>query len=57
MEKTRGEVTVTSKEFVVNGEELVMDLLQQGSKERKTGGTKMNERSSRSHTIFRIVSV
>lgn len=41
---------------MVSNEASIMELLQRGSKERKTGGTKMNERSSRSHTIFRLVS-
>lgn len=33
-----------------------MDLLSQGNKERKVAETKMNVQSSRSHTIFSIVS-
>ena len=35
--------------------EAVFKLMQQGNKQRKVGGTSMNERSSRSHTIFRII--
>lgn len=55
LEKTRGETNVSSKEFMVSNEETIMELLLRGNKERKTAGTKMNERSSRSHTIFRLV--
>ena len=39
----------------VNTTEAVLKLMQQGNKQRKVGGTSMNERSSRSHTIFRII--
>lgn len=56
VERTRGEVTVVCKECIVRNEQIVMECIQQGNKERKTASTKMNERSSRSHTIFRIVS-
>lgn len=54
-EKSRGEVTVNHREVIVSNEAIIMQQLQAGNKERKTGGTNMNERSSRSHTIFRIV--
>lgn len=56
-EKTRGECSVSSNEFIVSSEESIMDLLLRGNKERKTAGTKMNERSSRSHTLFRLVCI
>lgn len=39
----------------VNSPDAVIKLMQQGNKHRKVGGTSMNERSSRSHTIFRII--
>ena len=39
----------------VNTSDAVLKLMQQGNKQRKVGGTSMNERSSRSHTIFRII--
>ena len=39
----------------VNTPDAVVKLMQQGNKQRKVGGTSMNERSSRSHTIFRII--
>lgn len=55
-ERLRGEVTVNHREVVVIDEASIMQQLHLGNKERKTAATKMNERSSRSHTIFRIVS-
>ena len=39
----------------VNTPDAVLKLMQQGNKERKVGGISMNERSSRSCTIFRII--
>lgn len=33
----------------------VLDLIEQGEANRHVGATKMNEASSRSHTIFRMV--
>ena len=39
----------------VNTPDAVIQLMQLGNKHRKVGGTSMNERSSRSHTIFRII--
>lgn len=35
----------------------VLDLMKIGEQNRSIGETNMNERSSRSHTIFRIVSI
>nr|XP_056711807.1 centromere-associated protein E [Euleptes europaea] len=42
-------------EEVVVSPEQVMDWLQKGEKSRHYGETKMNVRSSRSHTIFRMI--
>lgn len=42
-------------EKVVGSEDEVLGLIRQGDKRRHTGCTNMNERSSRSHTIFRMV--
>ena len=42
-------------EEVVCSAEHIMHLMNQGHANRHVGSTKMNERSSRSHTIFRIV--
>ncbi|XP_063166802.1 centromere-associated protein E [Candoia aspera] len=43
-----------SEEVVVSPEQ-VMSWLEKGEKNRHYGETKMNERSSRSHTIFRMI--
>lgn len=51
-----GETTVKSVEKIVNSEQSIVELLSQGNKERKVAETKMNVQSSRSHTIFSIVS-
>lgn len=37
--------------------EQVLELIQQGEANRHIGATRMNEGSSRSHTVFRMVSV
>ncbi|KAJ1899622.1 hypothetical protein LPJ66_001995 [Kickxella alabastrina] len=42
-------------EHIVFNAEQVEDILQKGDRNRHIAGTNMNERSSRSHTIFRIV--
>lgn len=47
---------VESKEEVASNPGQVFALMRQGNKNRKVGCTDMNERSSRSHTIFKIVS-
>ena len=39
---------------VVNTKEEIFALMRKGEESRHTGKTKMNERSSRSHTIFRL---
>ena len=41
---------------VVNTKEEIFALMRKGEESRHTGKTKMNERSSRSHTIFRLSS-
>ncbi|KAK3119004.1 hypothetical protein QOZ80_9BG0712230 [Eleusine coracana subsp. coracana] len=51
----RGVYVAGLKEEIVNSEEQVFDLLQQGEVNRHFGETNMNVRSSRSHTIFRMV--
>ncbi|KAJ1852086.1 hypothetical protein LPJ73_002894, partial [Coemansia sp. RSA 2703] len=42
-------------EHIVFNTQQVEDILAKGDGNRQIGGTNMNERSSRSHTIFRIV--
>ena len=39
---------------MVNTKEEIFALMKKGEESRHTGKTKMNERSSRSHTIFRF---
>lgn len=47
-------VYVESKENIVASFEQMLESLTEGEKMRSVGSTGMNERSSRSHTIFRI---
>ncbi|XP_053663647.1 uncharacterized protein LOC128712800 [Anopheles marshallii] len=49
-----GDVSVNSKECITNCAEQIIQHVEDGNKARKIGETNMNERSSRSHTIFRI---
>jgi centromeric protein E len=51
----RGGVFVRSREEIVTDVESLMGVLVQGEKSRAFASTAMNERSSRSHTIFRII--
>ncbi|XP_077280881.1 uncharacterized protein LOC143907787 [Temnothorax americanus] len=53
-EDLNGQVFVKSKEEVTNCPENVLTIMNKGNKNRRIGETNMNERSSRSHTIFRI---
>jgi centromeric protein E len=53
-ETLSGEVYVQQQEFVAKSEEDILKHYETGNKYRRTGETNMNERSSRSHTIFRI---
>ncbi|XP_045615052.1 centromere-associated protein E isoform X2 [Procambarus clarkii] len=43
------------KEECVNSEEKLLALMRKGDKNRHVGMTNMNERSSRSHSIFRLI--
>ncbi|XP_021284616.1 kinesin-like protein KIN-7N isoform X1 [Herrania umbratica] len=51
----RGIFVAGLREEIVNNAEQVMNLLQSGEVNRHFGETNMNARSSRSHTIFRMV--
>ncbi|XP_011502024.1 PREDICTED: major antigen-like [Ceratosolen solmsi marchali] len=42
------------KEEIANSPDLIMAIMKKGDKNRRIGETDMNDRSSRSHTIFRI---
>ncbi|KAJ1648381.1 hypothetical protein LPJ64_000330 [Coemansia asiatica] len=55
-ENTKHEIFVGDlSEHIVFNAEQVEEILAKGDSNRQIGGTNMNERSSRSHTIFRIV--
>ena len=43
------------KETIVTSADDVFKLMDAGQKQRRVGVTNMNDRSSRSHTIFRII--
>ncbi|XWS21314.1 hypothetical protein CRYUN_Cryun30bG0045100 [Craigia yunnanensis] len=51
----RGIFVAGLREEIVNNAEQVMELLESGEVNRHFGETNMNARSSRSHTIFRMV--
>lgn len=51
-----GEVFIKCKEEVIHMPENILTLMKRGDKNRRIGRTDMNEYSSRSHSIFRIVS-
>ncbi|XP_058830445.1 kinesin-related protein 4-like [Topomyia yanbarensis] len=53
-ENACGDVTLNYKEVITNCPEQIMQHLEEGNKLKRIGDTNMNERSSRSHTIFRI---
>ncbi|CAH2021656.1 unnamed protein product [Acanthoscelides obtectus] len=50
-----GNVLLDAREAVVDNVDKVMENMMQGNKIRRVAATRMNERSSRSHTIFRII--
>jgi centromeric protein E len=54
-ENPQGEVSVNQTEVVTSSQETILDHYKKGSRGRVVGETGMNERSSRSHTIFRII--
>ncbi|XP_069689418.1 centromere-associated protein E-like [Periplaneta americana] len=55
-EAVEGNVVISDlKEELVHTPAKIMDLMKRGEKIRRLGETNMNERSSRSHTIFRII--
>ncbi|XP_034232396.1 centromere-associated protein E isoform X5 [Thrips palmi] len=43
------------EETITSSSQMVMDLMKRGETIRKIGVTNMNERSSRSHSIFRVI--
>ncbi|CAH2020019.1 unnamed protein product [Acanthoscelides obtectus] len=54
-EDIKGNVLLDAREAVVDNVDKVMENMMQGNKIRRVAATRMNERSSRSHTIFRII--
>lgn len=50
------DIKLTNKEVVVKDGETILNILAHGNKLRRAAQTNMNETSSRSHAIFRIVS-
>nr|CAI5854236.1 unnamed protein product [Callosobruchus analis] len=54
-EDTKGNMLLNAREAVVLNAAEVMEKMKEGNKVRRIGATCMNERSSRSHTIFRII--
>lgn len=50
-----GDVRVSCFEYVVNSPEHIINYMLKGNATRRMAETNMNERSSRSHTIFRIM--
>ncbi len=55
--KESGVYVAGLREDIVVSVEQVMQLLAEGEANRHIGATKMNEGSSRSHTVFRMVSI
>ncbi|XP_034491054.1 kinesin-like protein KIN-7I isoform X1 [Drosophila innubila] len=53
--ESNGMVNVNCEECIITTEEDLLQFLCMGNKERTVGETNMNERSSRSHAIFRII--
>ncbi|CAH1246825.1 CENPE [Branchiostoma lanceolatum] len=50
-----GTYVANLEEKLVRSKDEVLDWMKKGEKKRHVAGTNMNERSSRSHTIFRVI--
>lgn len=55
-ESSNGDIMVNCMESITNSPASLMEQIATGNENRCVGETNMNEKSSRSHTIFRIVS-
>lgn len=55
--KENGPYVCGLREDIVTSPDAVLSLLEEGEANRHIGSTKMNEKSSRSHTVFRMVGV
>ena len=53
--KENGVYVCGLREDIVTSPEQVLSLLEEGENNRHIGSTKMNDTSSRSHTVFRMV--
>ncbi|KAL7044909.1 hypothetical protein ACKWTF_002101 [Chironomus riparius] len=53
--ETSGEVVVNQTEIVTSSIQHILESYDKGNKGRRVGETCMNERSSRSHTLFKII--
>lgn len=51
------EIHVAASEYLVDNVDQILVQIEKGAVDRKVAETNMNERSSRSHAIFRIVSI
>ena len=51
----KGAIIKGLHEMIIGSREQAMDFIHKGEESRHVAGTNMNARSSRSHTIFRIV--
>jgi len=56
-ETVEGNIATDCTVDMVSSPDEMVQLMDQGNKNKSIGETQMNERSSRSHTIFRIVSL
>lgn len=56
MVEKNNDAYVNCKEAICKSVEDMYNVIKIGNKNKKIGDTDMNDRSSRSHTIFRIVS-
>ena len=54
IQEDNGNIVVNQKEVISSRVEEILELYESGNKQRSVGVTNLNERSSRSHTIFRI---
>lgn len=55
-ESENGEPKTDAKEILIDSANMLLEVMQEGTKARKVGETKTNQKSSRSHAVFRIVS-
>ena len=52
---TQDAVTVSAREIIICQEEMILEAMAKANSKRQVASTSMNERSSRSHTIFRLI--